>query len=136
MSDSIDTLYGIYNAEGSLGGELRYVWGRLRGTAHCALCDITHRGVREKRSFKDCRGEISVPLELLHLDELSPALKDVVGSRAPCVVARSGDALRIILDDAALRECGGDVERFRRRLEEALAQLNEPSAARKASTSR
>lgn len=119
MNDSIDALYGIYNAEGSLAGELRYVWGKIRGTAHCALCDITHRGIREKASFKDCRGGLGLPFELLHLDELTPALREATLGRTPCVVARRGETLEVVLEDDDLRACRGDVERFRRLLEEA-----------------
>lgn len=40
---------GIYNADGGLVGEVRYVVGHLLGTAECALCDITHSPVRRKR---------------------------------------------------------------------------------------
>lgn len=120
MNESIDALYGIYNAEGSLAGELRYVWGKLRGTAHCALCDITHRGVREKSSFKECRGGLDLPLSLLHLDELTPALRELTRGRTPCVVARREGKLEIILEDDDLRACGGDVECFRELLEKTL----------------
>ena len=41
-------LVGVYHADGSLLGELRYIWGKLRGTAHCTLCDITHGRLSEK----------------------------------------------------------------------------------------
>jgi hypothetical protein len=56
-------LVGVYHAEGSLLGELRYVWGKLRGTAHCALCDITHGRLSEKSAFKSLRERLPVPSE-------------------------------------------------------------------------
>jgi hypothetical protein len=42
----IARLIGVYNAEGSLRGELAYLLGKLTGRAHCALCDITHGALR------------------------------------------------------------------------------------------
>ena len=43
MTDLVG-LVAVYHADGGVRGELSYVLGRLLGTAHCALCDITHRG--------------------------------------------------------------------------------------------
>lgn len=34
-------LIGVYDARGSLLGEVAYLWGKVRGTRHCSLCDIT-----------------------------------------------------------------------------------------------
>ena len=41
----MDALYGIYNADDGIMGELAYVWGKIRGTAHCALCDESNSGL-------------------------------------------------------------------------------------------
>lgn len=43
--DSPVELIGVYNADGGLFGELRYLVGNARGTAHCALCNIAHDSV-------------------------------------------------------------------------------------------
>ena len=45
---SVNRLVGVYDADGGLLGEAAYVWGKVRGTRHCALCDITHRRVRRR----------------------------------------------------------------------------------------
>ena len=37
-----------YHADGGPIGEVRYIIGKLLGTAHCALCDITHSPFRRK----------------------------------------------------------------------------------------
>ena len=47
----ISELVGVYDADGGLRGEAAYLWGRLRGTTHCGLCDITHSSVRRKASW-------------------------------------------------------------------------------------
>ncbi len=53
-------LVGVYDADGSLRGELAY-WVRARlGRAHCALCDITHGAVRERREWQAGRAELPV----------------------------------------------------------------------------
>ncbi|WP_419846165.1 hypothetical protein [Candidatus Poriferisocius sp.] len=61
---------GIYDADGGLGGELRYVAGKLLGRGKCALCDITHGwNPMGSRSWKQACAVSDVDLELLHRDE-------------------------------------------------------------------
>ncbi|MFO0692850.1 MAG: hypothetical protein U0230_04790 [Polyangiales bacterium] len=118
---AIERIVGVYHADGSLRGELAYVVGKLLGTAHCALCDVTHGSVREKASFRALRAACSVPFELVHLDERDAPTRAFTEGRTPCVIGFTREGPRMLLDDAALRRCGGDVERFRRALDEALA---------------
>ena len=61
---------GIYDADGGLSGELRYVAGKLLGRGKCALCDITHGwNPMGSRSWKQACAMSDVELELLHRDE-------------------------------------------------------------------
>ena len=62
---SLKAIWGVYHADGGIVGELRYVFGKIRGTAHCALCDITHSYVSEKKTMKECRSNSPVPFHLL-----------------------------------------------------------------------
>lgn len=119
---SIERIVGVYHADGSLRGELAYVLGKLLGTAHCSLCDVTHGGVREKAAFRALRRACSVPFELVHLDERDPETRAFTEGRTPCVVGFTREGPRMLLDDAALRRCGGDVERFRSALDAALGR--------------
>lgn len=107
-----DRLVGIYQAEGSLMGEIRYTLGKIRGTAHCALCDITHGRIREKDAFKTCKEALDIPLGLLHLDELSPSLEEFTKGRTPCVVGVCGETYEMMLTADDLEMCAGSVERF------------------------
>ena len=127
MNSHVDALVGIYNAEGSLAGEIRYLWSKLRGQGRCALCDITHRGVRQKPAFQACLEDIAIPFELLPLDELGAELTELTTGQVPCILARRGRTHSILLDASALTDCDGDVGRFRKRLEQALGQTD-PSA--------
>jgi hypothetical protein len=108
----MDRMYGIYNADGGIMGELAYVWGKIRGTAHCALCDITHRGVSKKREWKQLESALTVPIELLHINEQEPTLAEFTSGLTPCVVGDYGGELRIIMNDAELEACGKSVDKF------------------------
>ena len=121
MTSDVTALTGVYQADGSLSGELRYVVGKLLGSAHCALCDITHGSVREKKGFAACREALPVPLRNVHLDERSPEVARFTEGRTPCVVGHTADGLVLLLDAAALEACDGSVSRFRGALDEALA---------------
>ena len=105
-------LVGVYHADGSLIGELRYVWGKLWGTAHCALCDITHGAVREKAAFQACREKLPIPLRTVHLDERSADLVEATEGRTPCVVGQTVEGWELVLDAEALESCQKSVEAF------------------------
>tara|TARA_B100001113_G_C21119590_1_gene626828 strand:- start:3214 stop:3579 length:366 start_codon:yes stop_codon:yes gene_type:complete len=108
---SFEKLIGIYNAKGSIIGELQYFFGKIIGKAHCALCDITHGKLKEKPLFKECRQNLEIPFELLHLDELNDELKNFMKD-APCVIGLSNNQYSIIINSKELEECSSDVETF------------------------
>ena len=114
-------LVGVYHADGSLVGELRYVWGKIRGTAHCALCDITHGAIREKASFRACREALPIPLRNVHLDERDPDVQAATEGHTPCVVGRTVDGeWEMVLDREALEQCGASVAAFEQQLTQRL----------------
>ena len=106
-----EKLVGIYNAKGSLIGELQYFWGKIRGTAHCALCDITHGKLKEKPLFKKCKQDLEIPFELLHLDELNPELEQFIDN-APCVIGVNENKYYLIINSEELEICQSNVEDF------------------------
>ena len=116
----VTELLGVYDAEGSLRGELRYLIGKWRGTAHCELCDITHGRLREKQEFRALRERLPVPLTLVHLDERATDVATASEAAVPCVLARVDGKLHIVMEREALRACGGDVHRFGATLRDAL----------------
>jgi len=107
-------LVGIYHANGSLRGELAYAVGRLLGTAHCALCDITHSVVRRKPEWDAMVTRLGLPVVLLHLDELPADVATACElSGTPVVLARVDDgALVLLLDGEALEGLGSSVDAF------------------------
>ena len=40
---TVESIWGVYHADGGLIGELKYVAGALFKGQHCSLCDITHK---------------------------------------------------------------------------------------------
>ena len=122
----VKELIGIYHADGGAVGEVKYVLGKLLGTTHCALCDITHSPIRRKPAWDSMVTRIEVPFTLLHLNELPADVATAttaVGS--PVVLARLDDnSLVQVLGPADLDQLHGSLEAFEVALVAALADLN------------
>lgn len=117
-------LVGVYNANGGVLGEMSYVIGKLRGTAHCSLCDISHgRSVRERKDWTNALDQLPLPLETVHLNEMDPATARVAGGNSPVVVYLGGDRDRILLTPADLDSCAGRVDRFLELVTDRLAGI-------------
>jgi len=103
-------LVGVYDADGGLAGEARYVVGHLLGRLECALCDITHGPVRRKKTFDALRARLGVPFDVVHRNERSPEVARATGDALPCVVAVTDSGIVTLLDRASLEACGGRVD--------------------------
>lgn len=112
MSDGavIRRLVGVYDADGTLRGELTYWVGARLGRAHCALCDITHGSVREKHEWKACRLALPVPFDTYHRDDQPAQVRIALDGRAPAVLAETGGGYVPLLDGPALDRCDGSPE--------------------------
>lgn len=108
----IERLVGVYDADGTVRGELAYLLGRARGTSHCALCDITHGRLRRRADFDDARRRLVVPLELCHRDEVDETVRAAAGGRYPCVVGIGSAGARVVMDGDDLEACAGDPTRL------------------------
>ncbi len=111
-------LIGVYDAESSLRGELRYVVGKALGRRHCALCDITHGNIRERSEWRRCRDGLPVRFDMFHRDDQPVAVRDVVGEDLPSVVAETGNGVVRLLDSEAISRCASSPERMMEMLEE------------------
>ena len=113
MRRSVTRLVGVYDANGGLIGEAAYVWGKVRGTRHCALCDITHGRVRRRPEWDRMVADLGVPMDLLHLNEMPPDVRQaVVGCGAPVVLARTANGLQPLVVAADLDALDGSVARL------------------------
>jgi hypothetical protein len=108
-STPVERLVGVYHADGTVLGELRYWIGARVGRAHCALCDITHGTFRAKPEWVEGRSRLGVRFDTVHLDEREPDLVRATDGRTPCVVARAGDEWVELLGPDELEACHGSV---------------------------
>jgi len=109
---SITRLVGVYNANGALRGELAYWLGARLGRAHCALCDITHGGIRERSDWKQCRAGPPVPFVTYHRNDQPAEIRAAGGDRAPCVVADTARGLVLLLGPDEIAACHGSPQRL------------------------
>jgi hypothetical protein len=121
MGDRVRRLVGVYDAEGTLRGELSYWVGARLGRAHCSLCDITHGTFRERPDWKRCRDALAVGFDTYHLDDQPTAVRDAAEGSAPVVLAETAVGYVVLLGPAELEACAGSVERFQGALDRALS---------------
>lgn len=113
---------GVYDADGTLTGELRYWINARLGRAHCALCDITHGTFSERSEWRSCRSELPVPFVTYHRDDQPEAVRAVAEGVVPVVLAETAVGLVVLLGPEELEGCGGSVEAFDEALRAALAR--------------
>ena len=117
-------VFALFNAEGSLLGELQYVLGKCLGRESCALCDISHGWNPLGKSAWRSRAETEPSIIWLHRDEAPESLLNAVVGELPCVVADHGHRVEMLLDSDALKACEGDFAIFTELLEEKLRALH------------
>lgn len=106
----IQRLIGVYHANGGILGEVGYAVGKLTGTRHCTLCDITHGGLRRRPSWDQMVQGLGVDFDLVHLNERPPDVRRASTHRTPCVLARTSAGLVLVAgpDDLAAAQASPD----------------------------
>ena len=78
--DRRQTVFGIYNADGTTLAELGYVIAKLGGKKSCSLCDITHGwNPFGKRQWKGLCKSSSIDIQLIHRDEATESQLQAAG---------------------------------------------------------
>ena len=108
----VQRLVGVYNADGTVRGELTYVVGKLLGRAHCGLCDITHGAVSEKAEWKACSTTLPVPFDTFHRNDQPDAARPLTDGRLPAVLADTAAGFVYLLGPDELDACGKSPERL------------------------
>lgn len=114
-------LVGIYNADGTVLGELRYWIGARRGSAHCSLCDITHGSVLPKRDWRQCASALPVPFETFHRNDQPDDARPISASGLPVVLAETTVGMVLLLGQSDLDRCHGDPAALVTAIERAVA---------------
>lgn len=102
---------GIYNADGTLLGEIAYVVRKYTGRGHCELCDITHGTVRRKPEWDAACANAGLDIALLHRNEADPDQLRAAGP-LPAMVADDGTGWRLVAGPAELAACNGEPGRL------------------------
>ena len=83
-------IIGVYNADGSILGELKFAMRKVAGRNNCGLCDLTHGwNPFGKPSWKSACSASRIDIELLHRDELTGDQRNVAGD-LPAVIVNNG----------------------------------------------
>jgi len=104
--------FAIYNADGSLSGEIRYLLGKLSGASECALCELSHGWNPLGREVWRQSKEALSQLVWLHRDEQPDALRAFSEGLLPAVIMEEASGFKILMDAACLRTCAGDFKVF------------------------
>jgi hypothetical protein len=115
----ITRLVGVYDAEGTLRGELAYWVGARLGRRHCSLCEITHGLVRQRPEWTACRAGLPIRFDTFHLDDQPAEVRAAAAGTAPVVVAEVGADHIVLLGPDELEACHGSVDGLMSSLEAA-----------------
>ena len=124
------SLYAIYDADGSLAGELRYLVDKFLGRADCSLCDLSHGWhPAGKRAWRQRQGA-TTQLNWLHRDEVPHHVLTHVSESLPCIAMDTNGRVDILICKDQLAGCDGDFTVFEQLLAEKLQGLaSEPIPA-------
>ena len=142
----------VYDADGSLIGEVSYIVGHALGLRECAACDITHQpfslrgkpeGGWEKKDWRDAKERLGLPVVQLHRDELDGTRAATLlgsgrgaGGRMRAAVAlpvvageREDGGVDVLVTAAELHECKGEVAALESKIRTALDEKLPPVTA-------
>ena len=104
----VTTLIGVYDAKGTVLGEISYVLRKIAGRGHCPLCDITHSWIGRRRSFDACTATLGIPVDLYHLDDQPEEVRAISAGRTPLIIAVLEDGSRHeLMSTLELERCEG-----------------------------
>ena len=116
-------LVGVYDADGTMRGEVAYWAGARLGRRHCSLCEITHGAVRRRPGWAACQAGLPVPFDTYHRDDQPATVRAAAGGSAPVVVAETEGGHVVLVDPAGLEACAGSVDQLLEAIETASARL-------------
>ena len=129
-SERIVRLVGVYDADGTVRGEVVYWVGARLGRRHCSLCEITHGSVRQRPEWKACRAGLPVPFDTFHRDDQPDDIRAAVDGHAPVVVAETDTRRVVLLSPDDLAACEGSIDRLVEAIERSADRLGLSWAAR------
>jgi len=113
----ITALFGVYDADATIWGEMSYWLGARFGVRHCSLCDITHSLFKEKAAWQERQRELmniySVDFQAFHRNDQPAEVREVIDGNYPAVVARDETGnFTLFMNDSEISECAKSPEQF------------------------
>jgi hypothetical protein len=105
-------VYFIYNASGTLAGELNYLYGKYFLDEHCELCDITHSTVSAKPEWKTWISALKCENYVLHTNEANEMKVDYSAFELPVVLVDRGNGMEELVTKKEMADSGKGVEAF------------------------
>ena len=129
MSKRITTLFGVYDADATLWGEMSYWVGARLGVRHCSLCDITHSLFKQKAIWNEQRDKLmkdhGVDFQAFHRNDQPEKVRLVINEQYPAVVAQDETGqLSIFMNDQEISQCEKSPEKFVNHIINRLAKGN------------
>jgi hypothetical protein len=116
-------LIGVYDANGTVRGEIAYWIGARLGRRHCSLCEVTHGLFAIKGEWKRCRDGLPIAFDTFHRDDQPDAVRRATGDRAPVVVAETANGLVVLLDGERIEAARGEPQRLMEAIEARAAEV-------------
>jgi hypothetical protein len=112
--DTIVKFVGVYDADGTTVGEVKYMVRKLFGTSSCALCDLTHgTKLKGRDDYKACAASLPVPIELFHRNDQPETIRTHTNGKLPCIIAVHQDgSFTMAVEREALEACNKDVDKL------------------------
>lgn len=117
------SLIGVYDADGTTSGELRYWFSARFGRSHCSLCEITHGAFREKPEWRSARDSLAIEFTTFHRNDAPVDVIAASSGEFPVVVARTPSETTVVLNAKELESLNGDSKRFVATLEAACVRM-------------
>jgi hypothetical protein len=105
-------IYFIYNASGTIGGEISYLYGKYFQNQHCELCDITHSSVSAKPEWKAWIRGLKCENHVLHTNEAEEMGIDFSEFVLPVVLIERGHGLEELISKKDMAQSGKRVDAF------------------------
>ena len=110
-SNQVVRLHGVYDASGTILGEVSYFLRRALFNQHCALCDITHSTFTRRRSWDVCVDGLGIEFQLHHRNDAPSSVTDTTGYSAPCVVSETENGtFTVLVNSDELARCKNSPE--------------------------
>ena len=110
-------IFGIYDGDGTILGEIKYFLAKHFLGRECSLCDITHGdSFRGKTAWRNNLDQI----EWLHRNDQTEEMSAFTRNHLPMVIRQSNGHFDILLSADDLAKCKGDYEVFLTLLREKL----------------